>query len=845
MRKFTLATLVLIVSILFSFNSKAQTAITPIGTGTQCDPYQINNLGNLYWISQTSSSWVAGKFFIQTADIDASATATYFPNGSGGYYGFPTIAGGTSLVHSTQQVGNLVNGSFSANYNGQGFKIINLYINRYVHRVALFGVTTNATIKNLIIHNPTIIVSNGVSGYAQGNSLFVASGSGVFENIKVIDGNLTVNSTYGYAGGMFGRCSSISASNCSVDAIINVTSSSGGSGGFISLIEGNGNISNCSASGSLSSINCIYVGGFISRATSTTTIEKCFSKMNVTSSGYTGGFISDCKGETISNCYASGNISGSNRVGGFVGYSDGTTYTSTMNNCYSTGLITGSTSGGFAGQINTNLILNNCFWDTQTSGKINFKGTGTNTSTGIIGKTSAEMKTLSTFTNATWDFNSIWNLTVGVNNDYPNLIVPTISITYLSSTCPSWLGTNSTNWANASNWSNNTVPSTGANIIINENAVNDLVLDQNRTISLLSFNDAGKKVVLGDFNLTATTITGGNGSNFIQSNGIGKLLVSIPTNSSSLFPVGNSSYNPVTITNKSGISDLFLVRVIDAVYINGSNSYTFNYTPMVNRTWDISKTNVNAGSGVDFEFKWNVGDIVNGTINSYVMNHFNGTNWEIPSVTSSIYSSNTLTVVGYLSSFSPFAISDGTSALPIELTAFNANCTENATIINWQTASEHNTAYFEVERSRDGANWSSIESIQAAGNSTTTIDYSIEDAEKTTGVVYYRLNQVDLNGESKIYGPISANCNDEDAFTSLVYPNPTKDVFTLELSNNTPQNVTIQLIGIDGKEVYQLTRLVEVGSTMLPLSIEGLKSGVYSLQIQSSTSLRALKLVVL
>jgi hypothetical protein len=845
MRKFTLATLVLIVSFLVSNNSKAQTAITPIGTGSQCDPYQINNLGNLYWISQTSSSWVAGKFFIQTADIDASATATYFPNGNGGYYGFPTIAGGISLVHSTQQVGNLVNGSFSANYNGQGFEIINLYINRNVHRVALFGATTNATIKNLIIQSPTIIVSNSVSSYAQGNSLFVASGSGVFENIKVINGNLTVNTSIGYAGGMFGRFSTISANNCSVDAIITVTSSTGGSGGFISLIEGNGNISNCSASGSLSSINCIYVGGFISRATSTTTIEKCFSKMNVTSSGYTGGFISDCKGETISNCYASGNISGSNRVGGFVGYSDGTTYTSTMNNCYSTGLITGSTSGGFAGQINTNLTLNNCFWDTQTSGKINFKGTGTNTSTGIIGKTSAEMKTLSTFTNATWDFNSIWNLTVGVNNDYPNLIVPTISITYLSSTCPSWLGTNSTNWANASNWSNNTVPSIGANIIINENAVNDLVLDQNRTISLLSFNGAGKKVVLGDFNLTATTITGGNGSNFIQSNGTGKLLVSIPTNSSSLFPIGNSSYNAVTIKNNSGASDVFAARVVDAVYLNGSNSYTFNFAPIVNRTWDISKTNSNSGSGIDFVFNWNNSDVINGPMNSYVVNHFNGSTWEIPTVTSSSYSSNSLAVVGYTGSFSPFAISETTSALPVELTSFNANCTENATIINWQTASEHNTAYFEVERSRDGANWSSIESIQAAGNSTTTIDYSIEDAEKTTGVVYYRLNQVDLNGESKIYGPISANCNDEDAFTSLVYPNPTKDVFTLELSNNTPQNVTIQLVGTDGKEVCQLTRLVEVGTTMLPLSIEGLKSGVYSLQIQSSTSLRALKLVVL
>lgn len=846
MRKSSFITLLLSFTLTVCNYVNAQTAVAPIGTGSQCDPYQINNLGNLYWVSQTSASWVSGKYFIQTADIDASITSTYFPNGSGGYYGFPSIAGGSALVHSTQQVGNLVSGTFSANYNGQGFKIINLYINRNVHRIALFGETINATIKNLIIQSPVMIVSNSVSSYAQGNSLFVACGSGVFENIKVIDGNLTVNTSSGYSGGLFGRCYSISANNCSVEAAITVSASYGGSGGFISLIEGAGNsvISNCSASGSLSSINCIYIGGFISRATSSTTIENCFSKMNITSSGYSGGFLSDCKGETISNCYATGNVSGTNKVGGFVGYSSGTTYTSTMNNCYSTGLITCSTGGGFAGQINTNLTLNNCFWDTQTSAKTNAIGSGTNAGTGITGKTTVDMKTLTTFTNASWDFNTIWNLSSGVNNDYPNLLAPIINITYLSSTCPSWLGTNSTDWATSSNWSNNIVPTSGANIIINENAVNDLVLDQNRSISLLSFNGAGKKVVLGNFNLTVTTVTGGNGSNFIQSNGTGKLLVSIPTNSSSLFPIGNSSYNPVTITNKSGASDVFSTRVIDAVFTNGYTGMFVSYA-VVNKTWDISKNNGNTGSGVDIVFNWNVGDIVNGVIDTFYLYHFNGTSWETPVVSSSMLSQYSMKISGYLGTFSPFAIADNSSQLPVELTSFNANCTENATTINWQTASEHNSATFEVEKSRDGSNWALLAAIPAAGNSSSILDYSVVDDDKTSAIVYYRLNQIDIDGVSKLCGPISAICNDSESFDAMVYPNPAQDLITLKLTNIETQNVSIQIIGSDGKVIYQITRLLDVGSTILPLSIEELKSGIYSLLIQSASGLRALKLVIL
>jgi len=184
------------------------------------------------------------------------------------------------------------------------------------------------------------------------------------------------------------------------------------------------------------------------------------------------------------------------------------------------------------------------------------------------------------------------------------------------------------------------------------------------------------------------------------------------------------------------------------------------------------------------------------------------------------------------------------STLPVELTSFNANCTENATTINWQTASEHNSAYFDIEKSRDGATWNVIKTVNAAGNSTSTIDYSTIDSEKAMDVVYYRLNQVDIDGASKIYGPISVSCDETNDFTATIFPNPTAKDFSVSFLNSEAQNFDIQLIGTDGKVVYQTTRLVEAGSTIFPLSSEYLNAGVYSLHVKGENTLKTIKLVV-
>jgi len=120
-------------------------------------------------------------------------------------------------------------------------------------------------------------------------------------------------------------------------------------------------------------------------------------------------------GGTITNCYSEGDVSGFIRVGGLVGHNRGT-----ITNCYAAGSVSGTyTVGGLVGW--NDLLwgtVSNSFWDFETSGR-----TG---SAGGTGKTTAEMQTISTFTDAGWDFvgetvNGIEDIWFIPEGDYPHL----------------------------------------------------------------------------------------------------------------------------------------------------------------------------------------------------------------------------------------------------------------------------------------------------------------------------------------------------------------------------------------------------------------------------------------
>jgi hypothetical protein len=98
-----------------------------------------------------------------------------------------------------------------------------------------------------------------------------------------------------------------------------------------------------------------------------------------------------------------------------------------------------------------------------------------------------------------------------------------------------------------------------------------------------------------------------------------------------------------------------------------------------------------------------------------------------------------------------------TCPLPVELVNFNVDCEENGNVISWETVSELNNDYFDIEKSFDGLDFRSLEIIKGAGTTVHTHDYEVRDTEKSTETVYYRIRQVDTDGTENYSDIISSN----------------------------------------------------------------------------------------
>lgn len=781
----------------------AQTSTAPTGTGTAANPYQIATLENLYWLSQNSAQWIAGKYYIQTADIDAAATSTWFSDGAGGYYGFPCIGGNSSAV------GNHVTGTFAGNYNGQGYSISNLYIKRGPDFVALFGYAGAAVFRNIKLVNPVVNVQ-GTSNY-QGRAIFMASGTATLDNVHISGGQLNANLTYGYAGSMLGRTGSVTVTNCSSSAAVSSPGSNGSYvGGFIGSSDAASTFTNCAFTGSVTAAGA-YVGGFVGQIANTSVhFYRCYSTANVSANYAAGGFSGTVYGGSFTDCFATGNVvANAGTAGGFAAYNLGGTCTFTR--CYAKGSVTGSSSGGF-NAVASSHTYTACFWDTETSGKALAFGTGTNAN--VVGKTTAQMKTLSTFTDAGWDFygentngtNDYWLLDATLNSGYP----------LLNGNIREWTGGTSTDWTDAANWKGGVLPASGSIVIISTTAVHLPAIAADLTLDRFDFNGTAYLYDLGTYNLTCNSVLGYGTSAFIKTSGSGRLKINIANGSLAIFPVGNSSLNTVYIINSTGAADDFSAGVLDEVYANGSNGTTVN-TARIARTWDISKTTANAGSGVSFVFNWSPADAV-GTMSLPKLYHY-GSSWNYQSGTTTA-TSTSLSYTGYTGSFSPFAVIEGSVILPVNNLVFSAKAVNKTVLLNWKTDAEQQTSEYQVQRSADGIAWTDLAAVPAAGTSYSSRQYNITDPLPLKGRSYYRLQLTDADGQ-KQYSKVVPVYMEVPGFKVI-------NTLVTDGQLRVYLEAPAELILTDSKGQQVLRRSLAQG--LQTLNLEGMAKGVYYLR---------------
>jgi len=176
------------------------------------------------------------------------------------------------------------------------------------------------------------------------------------------------------------------------------------------------------------------------------------------------------------------------------------------------------------------------------------------------------------------------------------------------------------------------------------------------------------------------------------------------------------------------------------------------------------------------------------------------------------------------------------ATLPIELLYFNAKAVYAKNEINWSTSSEINNHYFTVEKSSDGVTFSTLSTIEGAGNSNSVLKYSTEDASPYKVVTYYRLKQTDFNGNFTYSNIVAVSGNQSGSLTMKVLPSQGNNNIHLLIRPDNSKNFTVSVFDISGKMIYTKD-LGSMPSTdnYFTISPYNLSNGIYLIRLNSDT----------
>jgi len=186
------------------------------------------------------------------------------------------------------------------------------------------------------------------------------------------------------------------------------------------------------------------------------------------------------------------------------------------------------------------------------------------------------------------------------------------------------------------------------------------------------------------------------------------------------------------------------------------------------------------------------------------------------------------------------SVTTGAAGLPVELISFTATLEQESVYLAWTTASEINNDYFELQRSFDNQNYNTIGKVEGSGNSNIIVNYSISDNESYKGVAFYRLKQVDYDGQHE-YSEIIAVKKASDIVLSLI--DYTYDGGHIKMNINNPNNETlnVNVMDISGK-IVKSADLKSLSN--LQFSVNDLSRGVYIINIVSETDIIVKKIIL-
>ena len=348
---------------------------------------------------------------------------------------------------------------------------------------------------------------------------------------------------------------------------------------------------------------------------------------------------------------------------------------------------------------------------------------------------------------------------------------------------------------------------------------------------------------------TVTILSGGNADSFVNA-----LTLTTPaaTSATLTFPLGASvgGYRPVVLaaTQVAAIATAYAVRATDGNTISrGLNNSAVGTNPPLTRTSSARYYSLNEVSTSNFvsgtlTLAFGRGDGVTNLPSLRLARSVNVTSPFVdvnPGSTPTTTTTGTAnggaligTIADVVTALGDFALAT-TSAdltvnpLPVELMSFAAHRrTTKGVSLSWATASERNSATFEVQRSLDGQEFILVATVQAQGASTQTTVYAALDETAPVSKLYYRLRQLDRDGRVT-FSPVVAVAEAGEIAKVELYPNPAHSRISFITNAAMPYRVFNQL----GQSL--LCGITEAGTASIGL--EALPIGLYFLELQTAT----------
>ena len=265
---------------------------------------------------------------------------------------------------------------------------------------------------------------------------------------------------------------------------------------------------------------------------------------------------------------------------------------------------------------------------------------------------------------------------------------------------------------------------------------------------------------------------------------------------------------------------------------NVDHNGTDNSSRVIDRFWSLNAegfTTKPSLSNVIFSYRdaeWNAaGNIITeGLLKAQRWNNALAIWSDFPPTGIANTTSNTVTVAAVPSShlFQWWTLVDATFPLPLQLLSFKAYLQEKKVKLDWITSSEVNTKEFVVQRSADRNNFTSVDTVPAAGNSSTQRNYATIDPQPLQGFSYYRLKMIDIDGKFS-YSPIAMIVISGDPV--VLYPNPATDKITINTGGVKVHSY--MMFEASGRKV----KTGSVSDRIFSVDISDLAQGSYMLQL--------------